>query len=60
MRLNNFHFQHHFGGPLIAIINKVPFIVGISVGCLPERPAMYFMISKYILWMERYIWPDYY
>uniref|UniRef100_A0A1B0AZG5 Peptidase S1 domain-containing protein n=1 Tax=Glossina palpalis gambiensis TaxID=67801 RepID=A0A1B0AZG5_9MUSC len=59
-RLNNFPFQHHFGGPLIAIINEIPFIVGISLGCLPGKPAMYFMISKYISWMERYIWPDYY
>uniref|UniRef100_A0A1B0G6L9 Peptidase S1 domain-containing protein n=1 Tax=Glossina morsitans morsitans TaxID=37546 RepID=A0A1B0G6L9_GLOMM len=48
------------GGPLIAIIEEKPFVVGLSVGCLFDKPIIYPMIIEYISWIEKIVWPDYY
>ncbi|KAL9897135.1 serine protease snk-like [Glossina fuscipes fuscipes] len=47
-------------GPLIAIIEEKPFVVGLSVGCLYDYPIIYPMIIEYISWIEKIVWPDYY
>ncbi|XP_037891285.1 serine protease snake-like [Glossina fuscipes] len=53
--------QGDSGGPLLVLINRIPFIVGVTsfgVGCASGMPGIYTRVSEYTSWIEKIIWPD--
>ncbi|XP_037899435.1 urokinase-type plasminogen activator-like [Glossina fuscipes] len=48
------------GGPLIALIEEKPFVVGLTIGCLFNKPVIYPLVVEYISWIGKIVWPDYY